>query len=59
MASSGTSNGAFRENWGSAHPAGVPFLYGDGSVRPIPFEAAMTSMAALLTPDGGEAVQPP
>jgi prepilin-type N-terminal cleavage/methylation domain-containing protein/prepilin-type processing-associated H-X9-DG protein len=55
----GTSNGAFRENWGSAHPGGVQFLYGDGSVRPIPFDAVMASMAALLTPEGGEAVPPP
>jgi prepilin-type N-terminal cleavage/methylation domain-containing protein/prepilin-type processing-associated H-X9-DG protein len=55
----GTSNGTFRENWGSAHPGGVQFLYGDGSVRQVAFDADMSVMAALLTPDGGEAVQPP
>jgi prepilin-type N-terminal cleavage/methylation domain-containing protein len=55
----GASNGTFRENWGSAHAAGVQFLYGDGSVRLVAYDADMSLMAALLTPDGGEAVQPP
>jgi prepilin-type N-terminal cleavage/methylation domain-containing protein len=52
-------NETFKEHWGSAHPAGVQFLYGDSSVRAIPFDADMSKMAALLTPDGGEVVSPP
>ena len=55
----GTSNGAFRENWGSNHPGGVQFLYGDGSVHLVAFDADMSAMAGLLTPDGGEVVTPP
>ena len=55
----GTSNGTFRENWGSAHPAGVQFLYGDGGVHLVGFDADPSLLAALLTPDGGEAVSPP
>src|SRR5262249_10956875 len=27
----------FKENWGSVHPGGVQFLFGDGGVRLLPF----------------------
>ncbi len=68
--SKGTSRGAiglvrdapgipFRENWGSPHSGGVQFLYGDGSVRTLAYGADMALLAALLTPDGGEAVPAP
>jgi hypothetical protein len=68
--SKGTSRGAiglvrdapgipFRENWGSPHPGGVQFLYGDGGIRTLSFGADMALLAALLTPDGGEPVQAP
>jgi prepilin-type N-terminal cleavage/methylation domain-containing protein len=48
-----------KENWGSAHRAGVLFLFGDGSVRPLSFTTNTDLIAGLLTPDGGEAVSPP
>jgi prepilin-type processing-associated H-X9-DG protein len=46
---------AIRENWGSSHPGGVNFLFADGSVRAISFGTATDKLAAMLTPDGGEA----
>jgi prepilin-type N-terminal cleavage/methylation domain-containing protein/prepilin-type processing-associated H-X9-DG protein len=46
----------FRDNWGSAHSAGAQFLFADGSVHLIPYGTATTTMAALMTPDGGEVV---
>lgn len=46
----------FRNNWGSAHPAGALFLFGDGSVRPITYGTATTVVRSLLTPNGGEVV---
>jgi prepilin-type N-terminal cleavage/methylation domain-containing protein len=46
----------FRENWGSNHPAGSPFLFADLSVRSLPYSIAPDIMQALLTPDGGESV---
>jgi prepilin-type N-terminal cleavage/methylation domain-containing protein len=49
----------FKDHWGSAHPGGVHFLYGDSSVRMIPFDADRTIIAGLLTPDGGEVINPP
>jgi prepilin-type N-terminal cleavage/methylation domain-containing protein/prepilin-type processing-associated H-X9-DG protein len=49
----------FKDHWGSAHPGGVQFLYGDGSVKLIPFDVEIRTIAALLTPDGGEVVSPP
>ncbi len=47
---------AFRDNWGSAHPGGVQFLFADGSVRPIAFGASGATVRALMTPNGGEVV---
>jgi prepilin-type N-terminal cleavage/methylation domain-containing protein len=51
-----TAGLAFRDNWGSAHPSGVQFLFGDGSIRTIFFGTSSTIMSALLTPNGGEVV---
>ncbi len=48
-----------KENWGSAHTAGVNFLFGDGGVRHVPFTMPSETLAALLTPDGSEVVSPP
>jgi prepilin-type N-terminal cleavage/methylation domain-containing protein len=49
----------YKENWGSAHPSGVQFVFGDGSVRLISFDTDTKVLLALLTPDGGEAVSSP
>jgi prepilin-type N-terminal cleavage/methylation domain-containing protein len=68
--SKGTSRGApglspdgpginFKENWGSAHPGGVAFVFGDGSVHVMTFDTDLDIMVALLTPNGGEVVTPP
>jgi prepilin-type N-terminal cleavage/methylation domain-containing protein len=46
----------YKDNWGSAHMTGVFFLFGDGSVRSIAFDADLVAMTALLTPDGNEPV---
>jgi prepilin-type N-terminal cleavage/methylation domain-containing protein len=42
-------------NWGSAHPSGAEFLFADASVRMIPYQSHSPILAALLTPNGGEA----
>jgi prepilin-type processing-associated H-X9-DG protein len=55
----GMSNKAFKDHWGSAHAGGVNFLYGDSSVHLVPFDVNISTIAALLTPDGGEVVSPP
>jgi prepilin-type N-terminal cleavage/methylation domain-containing protein/prepilin-type processing-associated H-X9-DG protein len=57
MSSDGSGN--YKDNWGSAHSAGVQFLFGDGSVRLLAYSTDRTLLAALLTPDGGEAASPP
>jgi hypothetical protein len=68
--SKGTSRGAlglnrdgpginYKDNWGSAHPPGVHFLFGDGAVHLLTFDIEASVMAALLTPNGGEVVSPP
>lgn len=44
----------FRFNWGSAHPAGVNFLFADGSVRLVPYHVSEDQMRSLMTPRGGE-----
>ncbi len=49
----------YKENWGSAHPPGVAFLFGDGGVRIIERDIDPETFVALLTPDGGEAVRLP
>jgi prepilin-type N-terminal cleavage/methylation domain-containing protein len=65
--SKGTSRGAvglqpdapgvnYKDNWGSPHPGGVLFLFGDNSVHLFPFEIDASMMAAFLTPDGSETV---
>ncbi len=46
----------FAYNWGSPHPAGVHFLFADGSVRPVAFDTSQDVIKALLTPRGGEVV---
>jgi hypothetical protein len=53
--SSGT---AFQWNWGAAHPAGALFAYADGSVRLIRHGTPEPTVAALMTPAGGEVVTP-
>jgi prepilin-type N-terminal cleavage/methylation domain-containing protein/prepilin-type processing-associated H-X9-DG protein len=58
MAGSGELN-PYKENWGSAHPGGVQFLFGDGAVHLIPRTIDPDTFIALLTPDGGEVVSPP
>ena len=45
---------SFRENWGSAHPAGAAFLFVDGSVRRVRYTADPAAFVAALTPAGGE-----
>ncbi len=49
----------YKENWGSNHPSGVHFAFGDGSVRLVSFTADPAAVAAMLTPDGGEVVDLP
>jgi prepilin-type N-terminal cleavage/methylation domain-containing protein len=43
-------------NWGSAHPAGAMFAFGDGSVRPLQHGLEGNIVLALLTHNRGEAV---
>ncbi|HTU23035.1 MAG TPA: DUF1559 domain-containing protein [Gemmataceae bacterium] len=49
----------YKENWGSPHRGGVQFLFGDGSVHLLPRDLDAAIFAALLTPDGAEAVSLP
>jgi prepilin-type processing-associated H-X9-DG protein len=49
----------FRQNWGSPHPGGVQFVFGDGSVRVLAFQMPFATVSALLTPNGGEIASPP
>jgi len=49
----------YKDNWGSAHKAGVNFLFGDGAVHLLIFDTDPVLMNALLTPDGGEPESPP
>ncbi|HKI37077.1 MAG TPA: DUF1559 domain-containing protein [Gemmataceae bacterium] len=49
----------YKENWGAPHTSGAQFLFGDGAVRPLSFATDAPLLAALLSPDGGEAVTPP
>ncbi len=55
----GMSDEQFKDHWGSPHPSGVQFLYGDSSVHLLSFDTDTRTMAALQTPDGGEAVTSP
>jgi len=49
----------YKANWGSPHPGGAQFLFGDGSVRSVPYEISFDDFSALITPQGGEVVQAP
>lgn len=49
----------YKDNWGSPHTEGVFFLFGDGGVRMVNFNADPIIVAALLTPDGGETAAVP
>jgi prepilin-type N-terminal cleavage/methylation domain-containing protein/prepilin-type processing-associated H-X9-DG protein len=42
----------------SGHPGVAPFLFGDGSVRFIPFSVSLPVLQALATRAGGEPVNP-
>jgi prepilin-type N-terminal cleavage/methylation domain-containing protein/prepilin-type processing-associated H-X9-DG protein len=44
----------FKDNWGSGHQGGTQFLFADGSARLIVYGTSPTTLAALLTPSGGE-----
>jgi prepilin-type N-terminal cleavage/methylation domain-containing protein len=46
----------YKENWGSPHPAGVLFVFGDGAVRLLSRSTDEATFSAMLTPDGGETV---
>jgi prepilin-type N-terminal cleavage/methylation domain-containing protein/prepilin-type processing-associated H-X9-DG protein len=54
-----TGNEFFRENWGSPHPGGVQFVFGDGSVRVLAFRTPFLIVSACLTPNGGEIATAP
>jgi prepilin-type N-terminal cleavage/methylation domain-containing protein/prepilin-type processing-associated H-X9-DG protein len=46
----------FPNNWGSPHSGGCPFVFCDGSVTGVRY--GCTIMAALLTYNGGEVIDP-
>lgn len=45
---------SFKDNWGSAHPAGAMFGKADGSTKLVTASIDFRVMRAMLTPDGGE-----
>jgi|SRR5579884_112339 len=49
----------YKENWGSPHPAVAMFLFADASVRPLALTTDLTTLSAILTPNGGEVVTVP
>jgi len=49
----------YKKNWGSSHPGGVQFLFGDGAVRSVSYDVSWVEFAALLTPHGHEVVTTP
>ena len=49
----------YKENWGSPHPGGVLFGFGDGSVRTVDYHADLDTIASFLSPAGGEVVTLP
>ncbi len=49
----------FKQNWGSAHAAGAHFLFADGGVRPLAYGTPRDTVAALMSPAGGEVVDGP
>jgi prepilin-type processing-associated H-X9-DG protein len=48
-----------QRGWGSFHPAGIHFLYCDGSARLIATNVDTTLFSRLATIDGGELALPP
>jgi prepilin-type processing-associated H-X9-DG protein len=44
----------FANNWGSAHPGGVNFLFADGSVRTFNYNVDLSLFHGLLTPAGSD-----
>jgi prepilin-type N-terminal cleavage/methylation domain-containing protein len=49
---------AFPTNWGSSHIAAAMFVFGDGAVRSLRYGLDPVVMFGLLTPAGGETVNP-
>jgi prepilin-type N-terminal cleavage/methylation domain-containing protein/prepilin-type processing-associated H-X9-DG protein len=49
----------YKDNWGSPHPDGVNFLFGDGTVHLLSYNIDTSVMSALMTPAGGETVEVP
>jgi prepilin-type processing-associated H-X9-DG protein len=48
----------FANNWGSAHLAGVNFLFADGSVRTLHYNVDRSLFQGLLTPAGRDPTPP-
>jgi prepilin-type processing-associated H-X9-DG protein len=48
----------FANNYGSAHPGGVNFLFADGSVRTFNYNVNPSLFQGLLTPAGSDATPP-
>jgi prepilin-type N-terminal cleavage/methylation domain-containing protein/prepilin-type processing-associated H-X9-DG protein len=48
----------FANNWGSAHPGGVNFLFADGSVRTFNYNVDPGLFQGLLTPAGSDPTPP-
>jgi hypothetical protein len=48
----------FPTNWGSSHIGAAQFVFGDGAVRLLRFGTDGNVVFALLTPAGGEVVNP-
>ena len=44
----------YKGNWGSAHPGGAQFVFGDGSVHIVSYDLPWKAFTALLTPAAGE-----
>jgi prepilin-type processing-associated H-X9-DG protein len=51
-----TASNYCKYGWGSIHPGGIQFLFGDGGVRPIQKTISMKIFEALSTIHGGEVV---
>ncbi len=49
----------YKDNWGSAHTAGVQFLFGDGAVHLLNFDIDTDILIGLMSPEGQEVVSPP
>jgi prepilin-type N-terminal cleavage/methylation domain-containing protein/prepilin-type processing-associated H-X9-DG protein len=44
----------YKGNWGAAHLGGAQFVFADGSVRTVPYNAPWQTLASLLSPAGNE-----